>query len=199
MGHHDHRDPDHLGDLRWLPKLLSPDFARGFLQGRSEYFYSLYQYAFYTHIVVAPAVLILGLPQFSQRLRTKYVRLHLRVGSVYTYLVLGLVVPSGLVMSFYAMGGVASVLAFFAQSLLTFATTTIGWQRIRQGRIREHGVWMIRSYLLISAAVNLRLLAIVSDQLDLAPTVAYTCAAWLSWLVPLVIFEIWIRYGRRML
>ena len=51
---------------------LPPDFRSDFLQGREEYFWNGYHWAFYTHIASSPCSLILGLILLSDRFRRRY-------------------------------------------------------------------------------------------------------------------------------
>src|SRR5262249_37651005 len=71
------------------------NFRTDFLQGREDYFYGPYWWAFYTHIVSGPITLILGLLLVSEAFRTAFPTGHRRLGEVQTLLVLFVLVPSG--------------------------------------------------------------------------------------------------------
>ena len=75
-------------------------------------------------------------------------------------------------------------------------TTTMAYRRIRSGDIVGHRAWMLRSFVLIFAAVTLRIelpLLIVGFQGDFTP--AYRIVSWLCWVPNLVWGQWWI--GRR--
>ncbi len=165
-----------------------PQFEFGFLVGREAYFYSWYAVAFYAHVISAPIPLFAGLIQSSTAIRRRFPHFHRKVGYLYAMTVLLLVVPSGLVMSFKAPGGAASILGFASLSVVTGATTWLGLTSARQGRYSQHRRWMTRSYLLICSAVMLRFVAALTHSLGLE-FVPYAAMAWLSWLPALIVYE----------
>src|SRR6188508_2552462 len=67
-----------LGYVNYLP----PNFRSDFLIGREAYFFGAYQWAFYTHIVVGPVTLLLGLILVSDRFRMRFPRWHRTLGKV---------------------------------------------------------------------------------------------------------------------
>src|SRR5262245_66680663 len=56
------------------------NFRTDFLQGREDYFFGPYGWAFYTHIVSGPITLILGLLLVSEAFRTGFPTWHRRLG-----------------------------------------------------------------------------------------------------------------------
>jgi uncharacterized membrane protein len=176
-------------------RYFPPIFAYGFLQGREDYFLPFYAVAFYTHIISAPVALFTGAIQFVDRLRISKPKLHRWIGMIYVATVLGLVAPSGLAMAFAAPFGWITIVGFALLSVLTWLVTLQAFRLAKQHRFRLHEQWMIRSYVLICSAVALRLLAIVETDLHLDPIWSYRANAWLSWVIPLAIYEGWRRKG----
>ena len=72
-----------------------PNFASDFLRGRERYFWGVYQWAFYTHIMSGPVSLILGLILIGERSRARFPKWHRYLGRLQVACVLLLVTPSG--------------------------------------------------------------------------------------------------------
>jgi hypothetical protein len=79
-------------------------------------------------------------------------------------------------------------------------TTGIAWVAILRRRVPLHKEWMVRSYLVTFAFVTFRVLTdnlpSVTARLG-SPDDAATNVAWLSWVVPLAVYEV-ILQGRRL-
>lgn len=170
-----------------------PNFHSEFLSGRKETFVGAYPIAFYMHILATPPVLVLGLVLISDRIRLRNRRLHRWLGRLQVGLVLLGVAPSGLVMAQQAMGGLVSVCGFVVLSVLTALFTTMGWLQATRMQFQSHRRWMLRSYVMLSSAVTLRIMGGVATVLQLESIDSYRFAAWASWLVPWLALEFWFR------
>lgn len=135
-----------------------PDFASDFLLGRESYFFGSYRWAFYTHIVFGPVVLVLGTLLISNSFRKRLPSWHRRLGRVQTAIVLFCVVPSGLWMAFYADAGVVAGTGFAVLSLATGGFAVLGFRAAIRRRFVQHRLWMWRCYLMLFSAVVLRLI-----------------------------------------
>lgn len=157
---------------------------------------SLWNTAFYTHVLFGGVSLIVGWPQFSQRLRRKRIQLHRNLGKVY----LGAVALGGLAglyIAIYALGGTVAQLGFGALALGWLFCTWKAYTNIRSKEIQQHRYWMLRSYALCWAAVTLRLwLPIFEIFTDLTFPGAYRIIAWLCWIPNLILAEFLIRRWR---
>ena len=145
---------------------------------------------FYIHVISGMLVILVGPFQFLKSFRTKFLNWHKLGGKIYAYSILLLAAPTGLIMAFYAEGGLWSTVAFSIMSILWFVTTLMAVIKIKQRKIEEHKMWMMRSYALSFAAVTLRLLVplfslFILDNEDLI-TVS---TAWLSWMLNLLVAE----------
>lgn len=167
---------------------LPPDFDAEFLVGREGYFFGDYQWAFYPHIIAGPCSLIFGLLLVSDRFRSKSPAWHRKLGRIQTLLVLGLIAPSGLWMAFYTEGTVASV-GFGLLAILTGISITLGWRTAVKRQFADHRRWMWRCYLLLCSAVVVRVIGGIASLAELDTAWTYPFAAWVSWLVPLFVFE----------
>lgn len=151
---------------------------------------SIWRPTFYIHVISGMLVILVGPFQFLKSFRTKFLNWHKLGGKIYAYSILLLAAPTGLIMAFYAEGGLWSTVAFSIMSILCFVTTLMAVIKIKQRKIEEHKMWMMRSYALSFAAVTLRLLVplfslFILDNEDLI-TVS---TAWLSWMLNLLVAE----------
>jgi hypothetical protein len=153
--------------------------------------------SFYVHVFISIVVLLTGLIQCSWYLLRKYPRLHRRSGNIYVAVVLLFSGPSGLIMAFYANGGLPARISFVILALLWLFTTFMGWWYAKKGRWAAHGAMLIRSYALTLSALTLRSYALLIDvfNLHIRPVHAYILISWLSWTINLLVAEAIIYWG----
>jgi hypothetical protein len=72
-------------------------------------------------------------------------------------------------------------------------TTLVAWRAVRQRRYAAHRRWMIRSFALALSAVTLRLALLVPMQLQLDFMPVYRMTSWASWILNLLLAELWLR------
>src|SRR5690554_4910602 len=157
-----------------------------------------YYVTLYIHILSSTVALIIGPFTLSRKFREKNIRRHRKLGKVYALGILfgGL---SGFVLAFDATGGWPSMLGFGMLSVLWLTSIIIALWNIKRKRVDNHQQWMIRNYALTFAAVTLRLwiiLMLVFLGGEYFP-IGYPIIAWLSWVPNLVVAELYIRKGRR--
>lgn len=175
-----------LGYVNYLP----PNFDSDFLRGRERYFFGAYQWAFYTHIASGPAALILGVILISERFRMRHPKWHRFLGRIQAANVLLLVTPSGLWMAWYTSTGTVAGIGFALLAVLTGTCVALGWRAAVKRRFQVHRRWMWRCFLLLCSAVVLRLVAGIGTVLGVQSMWFDPVASWMSWLVPLVTFEV---------
>lgn len=187
----------------WLMLLLSlpyTSFGRYvdfLLTKQLVYHIRHWRISFYVHVFTSIIVLVSGLLQFSSYLLKKFPGLHRRSGKIYVLVVLLFSGPSGLVMGFYANGGLPARISFVLLASLWLITTYLGWRYALKRRWRLHTGMMVRSYALTLSAISLRLYAFLIGvfNLPLRPVPAYILISWLSWTLNLLIAEAIIRRG----
>ncbi len=151
---------------------------------------NLYNFSFYMHIILGGISLLIGWTQFREKLRYQYLQLHRTLGAIYLLCVL-LSGTSGLYIAYYATGGLVSTLGFSSLAILWLFTSYKAYAYIRQGKVKAHKYWMIRSYALTFAAVTLRLwLPFLINICSLDFISAYKIVAWLCWVPNVFIAEL---------
>lgn len=150
--------------------------------------------AYYSHVLAAGLILVLGLFQLRTTLSLRWRKLHRFLGKCYAYGVLFFAAPGGLVMSFFINRGPWVLTSFILQSICWFVFTALAVRAVKKGNIEEHGRWMWRSYALTFAAVTLRLYVFLfTSSYDMSAPEAYGIIAWASWTINLVAVEIYLR------
>lgn len=146
--------------------------------------------AFYQHILFGGLALLVGWPQFSEKIRKKTPSTHRFLGKIYVFAVFLSGIAS-LYIACYATGGLVSALGFGTLGVVWLWTTSMAYLTVRKGNIQSHQNWMIRSYALCFAAVTLRIwLPLMAIVLQMDFLTAYQLVAWLCWVPNWAIAEI---------
>ncbi|MBD3675305.1 MAG: DUF2306 domain-containing protein [Planctomycetaceae bacterium] len=167
-----------------------PNFESSFLLGRQNYFWGPYSRSFYTHLLSGPPTLILGLLLMSHRFRSKYPGWHRRLGKIQVGVILLLLVPSGLWMSWYAMTGWIAGLGLAASALAVAICTIAGWKAATEKRFQTHQLWMVRCYAILLSAIVIRVLGGLATVAEWSSPGVYQFSAWFSWIFPLICVEL---------
>ncbi|MDP6447353.1 MAG: DUF2306 domain-containing protein, partial [Pirellulaceae bacterium] len=179
-----------LYEYRWY---FPPNFDSAFLTGRRESFFGIYSWAFYAHIISGPLTVVLGTYLVLTGGRPRVRAAHRWAGRVQIFVVAAIVAPSGLVMARYAFSGPIAGIAFALLSVATGVTAAVtAWCAIT-GRLADHQTWAQRCYILLCSPLLLRLVAGFTIVTKIESPWTYRLNAWLSWLVPLAIYEMWRR------
>lgn len=178
---------------------LNFDFTYGFLKLKQQAIETgWYLPAYYAHILAAAVILIIGIFQINNIWRVRWPKLHRILGKVYVGGILFLSAPGGLIMSFFIQRGPLVLISFVLQCTAWFVFTYLAYYHIRKGNIALHRNWMFRSYSLTLAAVTLRLYVFIGSwSFDLSQPKAYATIAWLSWIVNLLVCELFLMYRKK--
>jgi len=150
--------------------------------------------AFYVHVITSCFCLIAGFTQFSNSLLKKHPKIHRWMGVLYVGVILLFSGSSGIIMSFYANGGLISQIAFMTLSILWLTFTFLGFYHIKSGNIKSHQKYMLRSYALTLSALTLRAWKLGIVLLFRPhPMDAYMIVAWLGWVPNLIVIEAYIK------
>jgi hypothetical protein len=167
-----------------------------FLQLKQSYIHiTEWRIAFFVHVFSSLLALLAGFTQFSKWLLKHKPRLHRAMGYSYVLNILIVTGPAGLLMSFYANGGVSSRIAFVILSVLWIAFTAIALYKAIKKDFKAHRIFMIRSYALTLSAITLRIWKVLlANYTDLPPVDRYRIIAWLGWVLNLLVAELIIYY-----
>lgn len=167
-----------------------------FLQLKQEYIHiTVWRIAFFVHVFTSLLALLAGFTQFSKKLLQQKPKLHRALGYTYVINVLMVTGPAGLLMSFYANGGISSRIAFVLLSSLWISTTALALYKAIKKDIRAHRFFMIRSYALTLSAVTLRIWKVLlANYTQVPPMDRYRIIAWLGWTLNLLVAELIIYY-----
>jgi hypothetical protein len=155
-----------------------------------------FQWAFYVHISSSMVVMVAGLLQFFPKILKRWPFVHRALGKTYVAGILIFAAPSGLILGFYANGGLSSKVGFVLQSIVWWALTLAAWAEIRRKRPLQHTQMMLRSYAVTLAAMSLRTESYVMyHYLGTKPIETYLTVTWLSWVGNLLLAELIIYWG----
>lgn len=153
-------------------------------------------WAFYIHITSSLFVMGGGVFQFFPEIIRRFPRFHQNTGKMYVFFILFLAAPSGLILAFYANGGLAARVGFSMQCLVWWTVTYFAWNDILQKKYENHVSMMIRSFAVTLAAMSLRTESyIMYYWLGTKPIETYLTVTWLSWVGNLLLAEIIIYTG----
>ena len=189
-----------LAFFTWLMARISMNYIPyntdvGFLRIKQQYIHiDHWRTAFFIHVYASLWVLFAGFTQFSKKLLRHNPRLHRVFGYIYVTDVLLITGPAGLLMGFYANGGITSRIAFVSLALLWIFFTAMALLKARQKNFKAHRRFMIRSYALTLSAITLRAWKYaITNSIELPPMDVYRVVAWLGWVGNLLVAEYIIR------
>ncbi|OGS85710.1 MAG: hypothetical protein A3E30_18620 [Fluviicola sp. RIFCSPHIGHO2_12_FULL_43_24] len=169
---------------------LYPDFSSGYLQGKEALFDSYWFPAgLAIHAASAPLALLLVSLLVIFRVE-RNPKIHRLLGKITLIVLLLFVVPSGWILSYYAMGGVLGKLIFFLLAGYTAFAALQGYFAIRKQDITTHKHWMREVLVLLASAILLRLLLVLFYEFDFVGNTAYNTAAVLSWIPSILILKL---------
>lgn len=166
-----------------------------FLQLKQEYIHiTEWRIAFFIHVFSSMMVLLAGFTQFSTTFLKKFPKIHRKLGYVYVINILLVTGPAGLLMSFYANGGLGSRIGFVMLSVLWILFTAIALYKAIKKDFIAHRSFMIRSFALTLSAITLRIWKVLlAHYTDILPMDRYRLIAWLGWGLNFLVAE-WYIY-----
>jgi uncharacterized membrane protein len=146
----------------------------------------LYNVGFYGHIIFGGVALLIGWVQFNKSIRTKRIKLHRLVGTIYvtSVLISGIL---GFYIALNATGGIIAKTGFSTLAIIWLTTTFLGFNSIRKKEIDRHEKFMIYSYSACFAAVTLRIWLPLLTSLFDDFMIAYRTVSWLCWVPNLIV------------
>lgn len=155
-------------------------------------------FLFVVHALSGSVALISGPLQFNRLLRNKHRNLHRALGRLYVWAI-WISSIGGLWSVIFFNVNIAAKIAFGTLAILWFSATTVAYLRIRHHKLREHREWMIRSFALSLFFVTFSFWTPGLASTNLPQAVAYPLGVFVSWLLNLIIAELWIRRTRSLI
>jgi hypothetical protein len=143
----------------------------------------------WTHLAGGALTVMLGPLQFLTRWPRAWPRLHRSTGRVY---MIGMLIAcagaTGLIATSPSPFEIRA--AFAATALAWLSTALVALIAIHRGRAWPHRRWMIRNYLVTLSPITFRILLQAQIAMELTPSPAMIATLlWLSWLLPVLIYE----------
>ena len=177
------------GLIAWFLRAAVPQF---FSYDPARYGAHLWErrLVFLPHFIGAATALFLGLTQLWLGFSGRHWRLHRTLGRLYLVTVAcgcaGGCTLAAMIMSqalVFASG-------FFLMGCAWAMTTALAFLAIRRGAVAVHREWMMRSYVIALAFVSFRVFGKLLQLTKLgSPEQRPATLAWISWVVPLLVFE----------
>jgi uncharacterized membrane protein len=172
-------------------RYLNPDFENGYLSGNKFPYLSVFRIGLIVHLIIAPFLVFSSSLLLFFRLERRSPQLHRVIGRLTVYSAFAFLIPSGFILSYYAIGGLVGQLLFFSLTFLTMISVARALFEARNRNFTLHRKWMIRFYILLTSAIWLRLnMFIGSYFFDFNGVNFYLSAAALSWIPQLIIIEL---------
>jgi hypothetical protein len=171
------------------------NFEAAFLSGRRHTFLGWYRVGFYTHIITGPVAILLAAFLMASSGVYRFRRSHRVAGRTLGMLVIFVLLPSSLVMAKEAYAGPVASLGFAVLAIATAVTCVLAAIRARSREMKGHKRWATRCFVLLCSPLLLRLMSGFAIVTGLESDLTYRMNAWLSWLVPLVAYEAWLRWN----
>ncbi|NTS78480.1 DUF2306 domain-containing protein [Catenovulum sp. SM1970] len=165
--------------------LIAPAIRPPFIQNLFSNFPSITR----IHLAGGAIAIVTGAWQFNTTFRQKYLSLHKLLGRFYVGAIVFSAV-TGFILALNSVGGFYAQLGFGLMAIFWLVITLKAYAVIRQGDVKLHERWMIRSYAVTLAGVTLRLYLGISIVLGIQFSVIYPVLAWLCW-VPNLFFAQW--------
>ena len=107
---------------------------------------SWYKVMLLGHVVAGVVCLFSVVLQFFRGVLRRLPWLHRWLGRLYAWSILAVLVPTGMVLAFYAKGGLPGSIGFMLNGTLAFAFTLQGVVLMWRKDVKGHVRWMIRSF-----------------------------------------------------
>jgi len=165
------------------------DFESAFLSGKRAVFHGNYRVAFYAHIISGPIALLLATFLIVTGGRSRVRRWHRLAGKTMLAIAMLVMLPSGLVMAQNAYAGASAAWGFAALTIVTGFCLVATARYAALGKYQMHQKWAFRSFILLISPLVLRICSGLLIWFDWESALSYSLNAWLSWMLPLFVFE----------
>ncbi len=154
--------------------------------------------AVYLYVTSGMLCLLSAVPVFMSFVLRHYPYIHNIMGKIYVIVVLGVVVPTGLYLSFYSDAtiylGISAEICFLLLGTALFYTTWKAYVLIKKREVIAHCHWMIRSYPLALVTPTFKTMVVInSDLFHIERTRNVLFSLWASLILNFLIVEMVIK------
>ena len=178
-------------------KYIDPNFKGGYLSGRGSSSVELVRVALLLHAFSATSITWLMTPSIFFRTVRSWQRFHVLTGRTSAYMGFFILLPSGIILSYYAMGGTEGKILFLVLTMFSAVCLFFGFRTARLQEFLLHRIWMSRFYILLTSAIWLRIFMFItifrSGTMD---ENQYLICALMSWVPQIIVFEIFLKIKR---
>lgn len=121
-------------------------------------------------------------------------KLHRKIGKLYTRITLLCVCPTGMYLALYAKGGLITQIGFMIQGILLGLFTYRGYQAIIRGDQSGHLAFVARSYAMAAVVLSFRILHILFFLWKIPYHINYALSQWLGLAGNALLTEMIILY-----
>jgi len=181
-----------IAAARFIWHYAAPYFLHFNKEQFDVYGYWPHRFRLIAHIGGGIVALTCGTLQLWTGLRQRAMNFHRWIGRIYL-VGAAIGITGAFLMAVYSAPRSFGVGLMALASVWTL-TIAVAWAAILRGRVEMHKEWMLRSYLVAFAFVTFRittdLLPGVTKHLGSDLGDASTSVSWLSWVLPLAIYEV---------
>lgn len=146
--------------------------------------------AFYIHLPAGIICLLSPILLFTRRWLKKSYNLHTVIGTLYVWITLVVVCPTGMYLALYAKGGLITQAGFLLQGILLGWFTWRGYSAILRKNKHEHFHFMIRSYGVAAVVLSFRIFHILFFLWKVPYQDNYAISQWLGLTGNMLIAEL---------
>lgn len=150
------------------------------------------------HILPGMVFMLLGLVQFSRRIRAKWIGLHRLSGRIFIVTGAAAALFSFvIVVQFPVIGGWTTGVATYTFGLLMLYALIKAYRHIRRREIALHREWMIRAFAIGLGVSTIRVaIGVLLISTDKSFRDVFGMSFWIGFTLNLIIAELWIRGTR---
>jgi uncharacterized membrane protein len=150
------------------------------------------------HALVSFVLLLTSGTLIFFRIEQYYPTVHRLAGKFTVVLAILVVVPTGFILSFHALGGILGKLIFALLTLLSLISISLGFYFAIKRSIPIHRKWMLRFFILLTSAIWLRINLFICFQVKWVISESdYLWCAVLSWVPQLLLLELFFWLSSR--
>lgn len=178
-------------------KYLDSNFRGGYLSGRGSGSTELVRIALLLHAFSATCIMWMMTPSIFFRTVRSVRRFHIYTGRISVFTGLLFLIPTGVILSYFAMGGPEGKILFTALTLFSAVCLYFGFRTARLQDFSLHRIWMLRFYILLTSAIWLRIfMFIMIYRSGTMNEHQYLMCALMSWVPQIIVFEIYLQIKR---